>query len=150
MYYEQNVANLNVFIPAFVFLSHLLSLSLCLFPPLSLFLSLSFSLYLYLSLSLGDPLGMYQLHYVPDYTQSQLLRMITEIYEGVPEPFEVFYCHSITTQEEISCFMERVKHYPLSYLILNVNKLSFKLQEVCKMCPFVLSCIQPPTIHSCI
>ena len=81
----------------------------------------------------GSPQGTYQLHYAPGYTQSQLLRLITEIYDGVPESFEVFYCHPLTAQEELKMFMERVKYHPLPYLILQVNKLPFNLQEVCKM-----------------
>ena len=81
---------------------------------------------------------MYQLHYAPGYTHSQILRLICELYEGVPECFEVFRCRPTTTHEELNLFMERVRHHPLSYLILQVNKLPFKLQEVspekCHLC----------------
>ena len=115
-------------------------------PSLSLCLSLSFSV----SLCPGAVLGMYQLHYAPGYTQSQLLCLITELFDGVPEPFEVFYCRPTTTREELKMFMERVKHHPLPYLILQVNKLPFKLQEVDSIInPFVHSTINL-SIHSSI
>ena len=118
-----------------VSLLHTISVSLCLSVCLSLCLCLSVCLCFCLAvcLSSGSPQGIYQLHYAPGYTQSQLLRLITEIYDGVPESFEVFYCHPLTTQEELKMFMERVKYHPLPYLILQVNKLPFNLQEVCKM-----------------
>ena len=107
------------------------SLSVC----LSLCLCLSICLCFCLSVPppSGSPQGTYQLHYAPGYTQSQLLRLITEIYDGVPESFEVFYCHPLTTQEEVKMFMERVNYHPLPYLVLQVNKLPFNFQEVCKM-----------------
>ena len=70
------------------------------------------------------------LHHAPKYSQSQLLRLIVSIYGGVPESFEVFRCRASTTQEELSLFLERVERRPLRYLILEVNKLPFRLQEV--------------------
>lgn len=73
---------------------------------------------------------MYQLHHCLGYSHVQLIRLITELYEGVPEPFEVFRCSSRTTQEELHLFIERLRHHSLTYLILEVNKLPFKLQEV--------------------
>ena len=112
-----------------VFLSLCLSVCLCLSACLSVCLSCSLA-YSH-SLSSGSPQGIYQLHYAPGYTQSQLLCLITQLYDGVPESFEVFYCHLTTTPEELKMFMDRVMHHPLSYLILNVNKLSYNLQEVC-------------------
>lgn len=70
------------------------------------------------------------LHHAPKYTQSQLVRLIVSIYSGVPESFEVFHCHSSSTKEELSLFLKRVERKPLKYLILEVNKLPFGLQEV--------------------
>ena len=70
------------------------------------------------------------LHHAPKYTQSQLVRLIVSIYGGVPESFEVFHCCSTSTKEELSLFLERVERKPLRYLILEVNKLPFGLQEV--------------------
>lgn len=70
------------------------------------------------------------LHHAPKYRQSQLVRLIVNIYGGVPESFEVFHCRSSSTQEELSLFLERVEKRPLRYLILEVNRLPFGLQEV--------------------
>ena len=70
------------------------------------------------------------LHHAPKYRQSQLVRLIVNIYGGVPESFEVFHCRSSSTQEELSLFLERVERRPLRYLILEVNRLPFGLQEV--------------------
>ena len=71
------------------------------------------------------------LHYCPGYSQAQLIQLIVSIYDGVPEAFEVFRCHPSSTKEELSLFLERLAKHPLQYLILGVNLLPFKLQEVC-------------------
>lgn len=75
------------------------------------------------------------LHYCPRYSQFQLIRLIVSIYNGVPEAFEVFHCHPSSTEEEICLFLKRVAKHPLQYLILEVNRLPFRLQEVCVPLP---------------
>ena len=70
------------------------------------------------------------LHFCPDYSQDRLVRVIVGLYNGVPESFEVFHCRPTTTEEELNLFLKRASKYPLQYLILEVNKLSYKLQEV--------------------
>ena len=82
------------------------------------------------------------LHYAPKYSQAELVRLIVSIYGGVPESFEVFHCRPTSTEEELSLFLERVAKQPLRYLVLEVNKLPFRLQEVLHdifkyMCIFV-------------
>ena len=79
------------------------------------------------------------LHYCPRYSQAQLIHLIVSIYSGVPEAFEVFHCHPSSTEEELSIFLKRVARYPLHYLILKVNLLPFKLQEVCVYCSVCIS-----------
>lgn len=71
------------------------------------------------------------LHYCPGYSQAQLICRIVSIYGGVPEAFEVFHCHLSSTEEELSLFLKRISKHPLNYLILEVNRLPFRLQEVC-------------------
>ena len=71
------------------------------------------------------------LHYCPGYSQAQLIRLIISIYHGVPEAFEVFHCHPSSTEEDFNLFLKRVAKHPLQYLVLEVNQLPFKLQEVC-------------------
>ena len=70
------------------------------------------------------------LHYCPGCSQAQLIHLIISIYDGVPESFEVFRCHSSSSKEELSLFLNRMAKHPLQYLILEINQLSFKLQEV--------------------
>ena len=79
------------------------------------------------------------LHHAPKYRQSQLVRLIVSIYGGVPKSFEVFHCRASSTKEELSLFLERVEKKPLRYLILEVNKLPFRLQEVRKLGVRVIS-----------
>ena len=73
------------------------------------------------------------LHYCPRYSQAQLIQLIVSIYDGVPETFEVFHCYPSSTKEELSFFLKRVAKHRLQYIILEVNRLPFILQEVC-MC----------------
>ena len=80
--------------------------------------------------SSGMVFNRYQLHYGPSYSPNQLMRMIVEIYHGVPEGFAVFHCRPTTSAEELSQFIERMRHHSLPYLMLLVNQLPFKLQEV--------------------
>ena len=80
------------------------------------------------------------LHYCPGYTQAQLICLIVSIYNGVPEAFEVFHCHPSSTEEELSLFLKQVAKHPLQYLILKVNQLPFKLQEVCVYCVLYIKC----------
>ena len=74
------------------------------------------------------------LHYCPGCSQAQLIHLIISIYDGVPESFEVFRCHSSSSKEELSLFLKRMAKHPLQYLILEINQLSFKLQEVSSWC----------------
>ena len=73
------------------------------------------------------------LHSCQGFTQSQLLRLIISIYGGVPEVFEVFHCRHNTTEEELRLFLnpKRATKRPFQYLILEVNRLPYQLQEVC-------------------
>lgn len=70
------------------------------------------------------------LHSCLGYNQQQLLQMIVSIYNGVPENFAVFHCRSTSTEEELGLFLKRATKHPLEYLMLEVNRLPFKLQEV--------------------
>ena len=70
------------------------------------------------------------LHYCPGYSQKELVQLIVSICNGVPESYEVFHCHKSSSREELELFLKRALHHPLHYLMLEVNKLPFKLQEV--------------------
>ncbi len=60
------------------------------------------------------------------------MRLIISIYGGVPEAFEVFHCRATTTEEELRLFLspQRATKRPFQYLILEVNRLPYPLQEV--------------------
>ena len=73
------------------------------------------------------------LHSCHGFSQSQLIRLIISIFGGVPESFEVFHCRHTTTEEEIRLFLnpKRATKRPFQFLMLEINKLSYQLQEVC-------------------
>ncbi len=71
------------------------------------------------------------LHKTPGYTQNQLIRLIVEIYGGPPEAFEVLHCRPTTSEQDLKLFIKRISMHPSrKYLILEVNALPYKLQEV--------------------
>jgi len=70
------------------------------------------------------------LHIALDFTHSELVGLILRIYGGPPEPFEALHCKSSTTEEDVKLFMKRVHRHPRQYLVLEVNRLPFQLQEV--------------------
>lgn len=78
------------------------------------------------------PQSTHVLHSCCGFSQNQLVRLIISIYGGIPEPFEVFRCHSTTTEEELRLFLnpKRPTRHPFQYLMLEVNNLQYQLQEV--------------------
>ena len=74
----------------------------------------------------------YILHSLPGYSQSEIMRLIIQIYGGVPEFFEVLRCQNITTKEDLRLFLNpmRATKQPFQYLVLEVNRLSYHVQEV--------------------
>ena len=74
------------------------------------------------------------LHYVPDYSEGKLVRIIQEVYKSKwPSPFEVFWCTPSTTEEELQLFMKRVTTHLSHYLVLQSNCLPYSVQEVCEI-----------------
>ena len=90
------------------------------------------------------------LHHCPGYSQAQLIRLIVSIYDGVPEAFEVFHCRPSSTEEELGLFLKRAAKHPLQYLVLEVNRLPFRLQEVhvCLTVTLPMSVILPRSLPS--
>ncbi len=72
------------------------------------------------------------LHSCQQFTAGQIIRTMIGIFGGVPEPFEVFHCRPTVTEEELRLFLnpKRATKHPFQYLILEVNKLPYQLQEV--------------------
>ena len=69
-------------------------------------------------------------HSCPGFTQTELIPIILSIFNGVPEPFQIFRCQSSSTQVELDLFLRRAATFPIPHLILEVNRLPFQLQEV--------------------
>ena len=70
------------------------------------------------------------LHRLHGCSNAELIQLIVTIYDGIPEPFEVFYCHTSPTEEELHFFIERTQRFSRHYIMIEVNKLPFHLQEV--------------------
>ena len=63
------------------------------------------------------------------------LTLILNIFSGIPEAYQVLHCKANTTEEELTRFLKRVEKHSGHYLMLDINMLPFKLQEVCNnMC----------------
>jgi len=73
-------------------------------------------------------------HIGTEYNQNQLIRLILKIFQGVPPPYSILSCRFSTNEEDIKLFMERTRAFPGHYLILNVNQLSYRLQEITSRC----------------
>ena len=72
------------------------------------------------------------LHCCHHFSLSELIQQIIGIYHpDIPKVFQIFRCQKITTEEELKLLFERAKNFPLKYVVFDVNKLSYKLQEVC-------------------
>lgn len=70
------------------------------------------------------------LYSCPHYSQKDFLCLILSIFSGVPESYQVLRCQASTTEEELSIFLKRAENCHAQYLMLNINTLPFKLQEV--------------------
>ena len=70
------------------------------------------------------------LYFCPECSQMDIVCLILTVFSGIPESYQILHCHETTTEEELDLFLMRVKIHCSHYLILNFNKLPFKLQEV--------------------
>ena len=71
------------------------------------------------------------LHSALNFSQGELISVIISIYDGrLPQPYEFFRCHENTTTHELKLFLTRAINHPLTFMILGVNLLPVKLQEV--------------------
>ena len=64
------------------------------------------------------------------YCQMDLQCLILQIFSGIPEAYQMLRCQETTTEEELNLFLKRIEKHYNHYIMLDVNKLSFKLQEV--------------------
>ena len=63
-------------------------------------------------------------------TSMNLVPTIISIFNGVPEVFQVFQCNKQTSKDELDLFLQRASQHTFLHAILEVNKLSFQMQEV--------------------
>lgn len=84
------------------------------------------------------------LYYCPSYSQVDLVCLILNIFSGILRPYQVLHCRATTTEEELDLFLKRVEKHQAHYLMLAVNKLPFRLQEVSKLGNYV-----NPLIYHC-
>ena len=70
------------------------------------------------------------LHSCHGLSRGQLMSLIINCYNGVPESFQLFRCHSTTSEDELNLFLKRVSIHPFQYMIVGVEKLPYQLQEV--------------------
>lgn len=73
------------------------------------------------------------LYFCPNYSQMNFLCLILKIFSKVPEAYQVLRCQETTTEDELKLFLKRVEIHCSHYLILNVNNLPYKLQEVIRL-----------------
>ena len=71
------------------------------------------------------------LHSCHGLSNVQLVSLIINCYNGVPESFQLFRCHSYTTEDELMLFLNRASQYAFQYMIVGVEELPYQLQEVC-------------------
>lgn len=72
------------------------------------------------------------LHSALNFSQEELICVIVNIYNGrLPKPYELFRCHENTTTHQLKLFITRATNHLLTFVILGVNLLRIKLQEVC-------------------
>lgn len=70
------------------------------------------------------------LYLCPNYSKMEFLCLILKVFSGVPRSYQLMRCNENTTEDELRLFLKRLEKYQAHYLIFDVNKLPFKLQEV--------------------
>lgn len=70
------------------------------------------------------------LYSCPDFSQLDLQSLIIHIFSKIPKAYQILRCQASTTEEELSLFLQRTEKHCMEYLLLNVDQLPFKLQEV--------------------
>ena len=87
---------------------------------------------LQLPLSLPHHISTYHavLHQCHNFSPKQLIVYLASINEQLPKSYEIFRCHSGTTESDIKLMFQRIEFFPIHYYFLEVNTLSSELQEV--------------------
>lgn len=71
-----------------------------------------------------------------EYTNRDLMDLILWIFEKIPFYFQLLRCSSVTTEEDIQLFFDRIELlHEQKYLIMGVDLLRNELQRVSQQCP---------------
>ena len=70
------------------------------------------------------------LYYSSATSQMDFICLVLGVFNRVPQSYQVMRCHAATTSEELNMFLKRVETHHMDYILLEINKLPFKLQEV--------------------
>ena len=70
------------------------------------------------------------LHQCHKFSPKQLIVYLASINEQLPKSYDIFRCHSDTTESDIKLMFRRIEFFPRYYYFLEVNTLPSELQEV--------------------
>ena len=65
-----------------------------------------------------------------NWSQMDLQCLILRIFKAVPRSYQILRCQATTTEEELKLFLKRIEKHCSDYIMLDINKLPLKLQEV--------------------
>ena len=79
----------------------------------------------------GSPMPKGHIVHIADtFSPDQVFRLLLEIYQGLPESFELMRCTPVTSREELDLFLRRSMMIQYrTFVMVNVNHLSTDLQE---------------------
>ena len=50
-------------------------------------------------------------HSAPNYDNGQLLLLLIQLYDGIPESYEVFHCDEDSIEEDLKLFLDRASKF---------------------------------------
>jgi hypothetical protein len=73
------------------------------------------------------------LHIAIDFSQSDIMKLLLSIGHCLPESYDVLYCQSETTTQDLELFSKRCCQFgqERQFFFLEINKLHYGQQEVC-------------------
>lgn len=89
----------------------------------------------------GDYGGI--LHIAIGFSQSDIMKLMLSIGCCLPESYDVLYCKTETTTQDLELFTERCCHFgsKRQFYFLEINKLQYEQQEVCTYVAPLVFCL---------
>jgi hypothetical protein len=80
------------------------------------------------------------LHIAKGFSQSNIMKLMLSIGNCLPEYYDVLYCQSTTTTQDLKMFAKRCCEFGIErqFYFLEINKLHYEQQEVCMHDLFIL------------